>query len=434
MAVYLITIVLSTVFIIAGNRIASQGLISVEGSDDVPPPVKAKVTQILSREEDNAEDGAAGLKIIFEAKILSGDRKGDIVTSLQQTDAYSPVQLKEIAYGDTVLLYENTDEEIDTDWLLGEYVRTDALIWLGVLFCLGLLIFGRIKGVNTLISLVFTCLAVFIVFIPSVLAGQNIYAWSIIICVFIIVMTLLIVNGADRKSLAAGIGCFSGVAAAGILTLLMDSIIKLTGMVDEDSMYLYLLHEDNPIDLKAIIFAAIIIGAIGAIMDVSMSISSSLMELKNKVGAMSPKALFRSGITIGRDIMGTMANTLVLAYIGSSLSVTLLVVAYSNSMLALLNREMIVVEILNALVGSIGILLTIPLTSLICAVLYASGKKRRRRKPLLQIWRSSLPFLPPLKKMIFFPLTVFRMTRPITTGFDWISYAVFSCQSCKKVI
>ena len=133
-------------------------------------------------------------------------------------------------------------------------------------------------------------------------------------------------------------------------------------MVDDDSLHLYLLNEDRPIDLKAIIFSAIIIGAIGAIMDVSVSIASSLKELQDQVEHVSFGMLLKSGITIGKDMMGTMANTLILAYIGSSLSVTLLLVAYSNSLLTLFNREMIVVEILNALVGSFGILLTIPLT------------------------------------------------------------------------
>ena len=84
----------------------------------------------------------------------------------------------------------------------------------------------------------------------------------------------------------------------------------------------------------------------------------------------SPAAILRSGMTIGRDMMGTMSNTLILAYIGSSLSVTLLLVAYSSSIMALLNREMIVVEILQALVGSMGMTLTIPLTSFICAIVY----------------------------------------------------------------
>ncbi len=380
MIVYGVTVVLSALYIFVGHHIAMQGMVTVSDSESTPAPYKAKVVKILSRETPSEEDGG-GFLIYFDAEILSGEKKGQVVTAMQESDPYTPVQLKEVSYGDKVLLYEANIEDVETGWMLGEYVRTDALIWLGVLFCIGLLIFGRLKGVNTLISLAFTCLSIFVVFIPSVLSGQNIYLWSSVTCLFITAMTLLVVNGADRKSLAAGIGCFSGVAVAGLLTVVMGWIINLTGLLDDDSMHLYLLHEDKPIDLKAIIFASIIIGAIGAIMDVSMSISSSLLEVRSKAGVMTRKELFQSGITIGRDIMGTMANTLVLAYIGSSLSVTLLLVVYSNSMLALLNREMIVVEILNALVGSFGILLTIPLTSLVCALLYAGKKGSLPQEP-----------------------------------------------------
>ena len=390
-AVYLITILLSIIYIVVGHKMAIVGLTAFDGVQDTPISYKAKVIQIISKERQVPTEGVdgdnGGVNIVFRAKLLSSEKKGETVTVLQQSDPLYPIQMKEAEVGDKVLIYENTDSELNYEWLLGEYVRTDALIVLGILFCIGLLIFGRMKGVNTVISLVFTCLSIFIVFIPAVLSGQNIYSWSIVTCIFIIVMTLLIISGADKKSLASGIGCFSGVAMVGILTLIMDRIIKLTGMVDEDSLHLYLLNEDRPIDLKAIIFSAIIIGAIGAIMDVSMSIASSLKELQEQVEHASFGMLLKSGITIGRDMMGTMANTLILAYIGSSLSLTLLLVAYSNSLLTLFNREMIVVEILNALVGSFGILLTIPLTSFICALLYSNHRISRKRP-------ATVPFRP----------------------------------------
>ncbi len=372
--IYVITVLLSILYVVVGNQIASRDLTTAAGAD-TRDPLKAKVINILSR-NDRAENGSDNGVIIitFEATVLSGERKGQTVTAIQQIDSVYPVKLKEVEKNDRILLYEDTTSEIHS-WIMGEYVRFDPLLILGLLFGVGLLIFGRLKGVNTIVSLAFTCLSVFVVFIPAVMSGQNIYFWSILTCIFITVMTLLIVNGANRKSLAAGIGCFSGVSVAGLITLIMDGIIHLTGWLDESSMNLYVLNPEHPIDLKAIIFAGIIIGAIGAIMDVAMSLSSSLQELKIKLPTASWKTLFRSGITIGRDIMGTMANTLVLAYIGSSLSMTLLIVAYTGSMTALLNREAIIVEILNALAGSIGILLTIPLTSMVCALLYAGRKE-----------------------------------------------------------
>jgi uncharacterized membrane protein len=163
----------------------------------------------------------------------------------------------------------------------------------------------------------------------------------------------------------------------------MNKILALTGIVDEESIYLTFIETETPIDLKAIIFAAIIIGALGAIMDVAMSTASSLWEVRDKADSVSFEALFKSGMNIGRDVMGTMTNTLILAYIGSSLSVVLLLSVYSTSLLYLLNREMIVIEILQALIGSFGLLLTLPLTSFICAVIYVKDNKQKTRRDIL---------------------------------------------------
>jgi len=374
---YLITLLLSVAYLVVGNRIAT-------GGEDIFDPyyngsVRAKVAVINEvRENDVSLEGMdpmVGYTIYFEARIMQGAQKNEVVYAMQQIDPYYYPQPKQISVGDRILIFPDSDMDENADWIMMEYLRTDALVWLGVIFGVLLLVFGRIKGFNTIVSLAFTCLAVFIVFIPAVLAGRNVYLWAIVTCVYIVLMTLLIVYGVNRKSIASGIGCIAGVATAGLLTLIMDQIIHLTGMVNEDSLYLSMYNDK--IDLKAVIFAAIIIGAIGAVMDVSMSIASSLTEISIVSRDPTPKKLIRSGLAIGRDIMGTMANTLVLAYIGSSLSVVLLLVAHNGSFLELMNREMIVVDVLQALVGSYGILLTIPLTSLVCAILFRRTQKAR---------------------------------------------------------
>ena len=216
------------------------------------------------------------------------------------------------------------------------------------------------QGLKTVISLGFTCLSVFTVLIPAILNGHNIYLWSIVVCMFITVMTLSIISGFNVKAMCAGIGCVSGVLCAGLTVLISDKFLNMTGMLEEESVYLIQLYPDNPINLKAIIFAMIIVGAVGAVMDVSMSISSSLYELRLKSPHIRPAELMKSGFAIGRDMMGTMANTLVLAYIGSSLTSVLLLVAYNAGIEQVINKEMIVAEILQALAGSLGMLLTLP--------------------------------------------------------------------------
>lgn len=387
--IYIATIIFSVLFLFIGNSVATKGLTVFNGDDFGETVVKAKIEAITDRISDDyslAGDTTMvkNVQVTFEATLLDGEEKGERVTGTQIIDGMLNIGTPEVEQGDKVLLvaYEGQPE---MEWQFMEFVRTDKLLIFGLLFILALLVFGGIKGLNTILSLVFTCAAIFMVFIPAILSGKNIYGSAIVICLYTIVATYLIINGFNKKTLTAILGCFGGILVSGILTIIVNRVLELTGYVDEESIYLTYVSTGTPIDLKAIIFAAILIGALGAIMDVSMSISSSLWEVKEKSGATSFNTLFRSGMNIGRDVMGTMANTLILAYIGSSLSIVLLLSAYSTSLIYLLNREMIVVEILQALVGSFGILFAMPLTSFICAIIYKENSERIHDEPSVKI-------------------------------------------------
>lgn len=340
---------------------------------------KAQVLQIKERlsaaQELEGFDKGEGVNIIFQAKILKGEDKGKTIDSVQSWDPNGIVPIKEVAVGDKVLLIENVISSSSYKYVFADYIRFDTLsLFIGG-FLILLILFGQSKGLKTIISLVLTCLAIFMVFIPSVLGGFNIYYWSIGACIYIIIMTLIVANGYNKKSLCAGIGCIGGVALCAVLIKVANSALMLTGLGSDDAAFLVEISRENPIDLNAVIFAAIIIGAVGAIMDISMSISSSLYEIKEKSPDIPKKELIKSGLSIGKDIMGTMANTLILAYIGSSLAMTLLMAAYNESFLLLFNKEALITEILQAVIGSIGILLTMPLTSFVCAAVYDKHSK-----------------------------------------------------------
>ena len=372
--IYTATVVLCVLFIFVGNRIATENLSSFKNGLPDESVVTARIDAVTGRLGGDYGDGSEvnmDVQITFDATILSGARKGEQVSGVQYLDGVYSAAVPEAAQGKKVVLIEAEGVE-GSEWQLIEYVKTGWLFIFGLLFILALILFGRGKGFNTILSLGLTCAAIFAVFIPAILSGKNIYSTAIIICLYTIVMTYLIVNGANKKTLAAAFGCFGGIIVSGLLTVVMGKLLALTGYVDEDSVYLTYLSTANnvSINLKAIIFAAVLIGAMGAIMDVAMSIASSLWEVREKSQAPTFSTLFKSGMNIGRDVMGTMANTLILAYIGSSLSIVLLLTAYSTSLTYLLNREMIAVEILQALVGSFGILFTMPLTSLISAAIY----------------------------------------------------------------
>lgn len=379
--IYILTVICSAAFIFGCNALMQKDMSGVLQSQGITY-ARAEVTQIVSVKKEQqgyTEDKYTVTDIQFKAKLLSGSKKSTIVRAHQLIDPSLSSDLKEVEVGDKVIIGDTGGSE----WECVLYNRTTILIVLGIIFAALLIIFGHFNGVSTILSLIFTILAIFSVFVPAVLAGKNVYVWALIVCIYIVVMTLLLVNGANKKSLAAAIGCFGGILSSGILIVSISGLLNLTGVVDEQSIFLTHLNTANPIDLKAIIYGAMIIGAIGAIMDVAVNIASSLSEISLRAEDNSKEAIFRSGITIGRDVMGTMTNTLILAYIGSSLSVVLLLFAnFSDSLLYIFNTEMIVVDILQALIGSFGLILTIPLTSLVCSLLYTDSlpKRKRRRK------------------------------------------------------
>lgn len=367
--VYIGVIIFSALFIYFGNDIATSEYTLLQG-EGVDKTYSAVVTEVLQTIPYDYGNDMGGSNTYFKAKLSSSNEE---VTAKQTVDDYDAVPYKIVEKGDKVLLGIGSEDSYE----FSEYIRSNYLILLGVAFVLLLLFFGRSKGFNTLISLTFTCLAVFAVFVPAVISGQNIYIWTVIICIYIIAMTLLVVNGFNKKSLTAAIGCTGGVCIAGLLTVLMNSVLGLSGILDESTFSLTTVNPEHPIDLLAIIFASITIGSMGAVMDVSVDISASLHEIRLKVEDINPKELFKSGMTIGRDLMGTMANTLVLAYIGSSLATTVLLVVFNGSLIELFNKERVIVEIMQALIGSIGILLTIPFTAFIASILYKNLKKTK---------------------------------------------------------
>lgn len=317
-------------------------------------------------------DDIAKTQVEFTVKITGGSSllNGTRVTATQTIDELLGFNPKQVAVGDRVMLHYLDPGDGKLSWVFVDYHRSWGLFWLcGAFFAL-LIIFGRKKGVNTILALVFTCAAVFAVYIPSILRGYNIYFATIVISLFIIFMTLLLVDGASKKTLCAAAGNVGGLIVAGVISVIMDFALNLTGVTDEEALYVMWLNEASPINLRGVIFGAIVIGALGATMDVAMTIASALHELSENMDNKTYKGMLKSGMNIGRDAMSTMTNTLVLAYIGGSLSVVLLLSGSGQPLMTVLNKEMIVVEILNALAGSIGILCTIPITSLLGAFLY----------------------------------------------------------------
>lgn len=376
--VYLITVIISAALLYAGYLWAGYDPAANPNLSMEEEYLKARVTELVSADIIDYPNGTIETSIVFNCEVLSGAKKGETITASQSVSDQGAFRVKAVEKGDRIILVNSAFQGADSsrnEYFFAEYARADAVFILLGVFAFLVILFGGKKGVSTLISLAFTCLAVIAVLVPAILAGKDIYLATAFTCSYMVIMTLVIVNGYSAKTLSAILGCLGGIAVSALICFIMQKVIKLSGYLEEQDYFLVLMNPD--IDLKAIVYSSILIGAVGAVMDVAVDISSSLSEISRKIGYVPFSDMFASGIRIGRDIMGTMSNTLVLAYIGSSLCGVLLICSYKTSALNIFNAESIVVELLQAIVGSLGILFAIPVTAAVCSVIYNRKNPRQ---------------------------------------------------------
>lgn len=356
-----------------------------EGEVEEVKYYRGRVTRITVEEEKRETEYSGGsldtMVQVVEALVLGGPHKGEKVSAVYEltygfSDKYKSVLLKE---GDEVLLYIDEDEN---GTITGAYVtdvaRDRYLAYLLVGFCAILLIVGRTKGLKAIISLLLSALAIIYVLLPSILKGWDPVIVSVAICVAVIGITMLLISGFNRKTLAAIIGTTGGVVVSGILAILIGTAAKLTGFGDDESQMLMYIPQNIYFDFRGLLFSGIIIGTMGATMDVGMSIASAMYEIKFNTPDIKIPDLIKAGMNVGRDVMATMTNTLILAYSGGSLNLMLLLMAYNIPFTEIINRDIIASEIVRALAGSIGLILTIPITAFAAGAIEKSGIKAKR--------------------------------------------------------
>ena len=318
--------------------------------------IRATVIEIIDIFEQEVP-GGTNRYIYFYART----GQGRIVEGEQIFTTLIPESLPEVSVGDRVLLLYDTDGFYE----FRGYMRTIPIYILTAIFIIAILIFGRKKGFNALLSLTLTVTCIFFIFVPGVLNGANIRIAALLVCAYVTVSTLLIVEGFTKKGITAIISCSLSIILTGIILITMESFLYLSGLVGSEASQI-----QEIVDLNSVTFAAILIGTLGAIMDIAVSISSSLWEVSETSEKPTFKQSVTSGINIGKDILGTMLNTLVLAYIGSYLVIVLSLVHNSVISYEFFNREVIIIEFLRILIGSIGIFIAIPIGTFVCAFAY----------------------------------------------------------------
>lgn len=312
-------------------------------------------------------------------KVESGKFKGEIFeikNILENNQVYDiPVETGEKV---VLLIYEYTNGDLEIH--IADYYRTNYLVYLAAALIILLLFIGKGKGLKTVLSLTITIVLVIYILLPLMLKGVNPIPISILISILATVVTIFLVAGINSKSISAIIGTSAGVIIAGLISYYVGIKANLTGLSAEEATMLMYIPQGIDFNFRNLLFSGIILGTLGATMDVGISIASSIEEIHNANKDLTKGQLFNSGMNVGKDVMGTMTNTLILAYTGSSIPLLLVFMAYETSLVKVFSLDIIATEIVRSLSGSIGLILTIPITAFIASNLIKYEMEKRRAK------------------------------------------------------
>lgn len=256
------------------------------------------------------------------------------------------------------------------------YDRELELVVFILAFLLLMWLVGGKKGINSIIALVFTIVVIIMLYIPMIYTGVSPFFAAVISVIIITVIVHILIADLERKSIAAMLGTICGVVVAGIIASVFGKCANVTGYNVDEIETLMFISQKVDLDIGGMLFSGILISSLGAVMDVAMSIASSLNELRQNNPQISRSEIFKSGMNIGRDMIGTMSNTLILAYVGSSINLVMIIYAYSYEMHQIANMYSIVIELMNGIAGTMGIILAVPFTSMISSAMFCKKNKK----------------------------------------------------------
>ena len=329
-----------------------------------------RVTQVVFDNytvDDNAEHALRGSQTL-NVKVLTGRFKGEGFTV---TNYLGPMHEK-LARQGTVLTVTITSDSREEGYQMSvvNYDYTWLLVGMLAIFIAAVTIVGRRKGVMSLIGLAVTLVAIIFVLLPLWLKGWPAVPLTLGLCVFIAVFCFTLLGGISRKTVAAMLGTVLCVLVAGLFAAICGRIAGVSGMTMEEAEWL--LDEAQAsgrvLNVRGLFVAGILISSLGAVMDVAMSIASAVTELHTVDPTLGARRLFASGMNIGRDMIGTMTNTLILAFTGTSLNLMLIMFAAGMQPYQLFNNNDTIMEIIRAIAGSVGLVLAVPLTALVAAL------------------------------------------------------------------
>lgn len=367
----LVVLALFLLLVVRLNQVGKVALVSREGQTFE----KGVVTEIL---QDNVQpDGSRVGEQVVRVLMKTGGLKGrEIETTSSSgflfgapcTVGMKVVVMQSLA-GDTVVSSVYAQD------------REFQILAFAALYLLALCLIGGWQGAKGALGLVFTFGCILWVYLPLVYRGWSPFWSAVLVCAVTAVVTLWLVGGPTRKTLVAAAGTVAGVVMAGVAASLFSLATGITGWNVSDIESLMTLWSTADIQVGGLLFSGLLISSLGATMDVAMSIASSMAEVQAQTPDISCRALFQAGMRVGRDMMGTDSNTLILAFAGGSVSMLVLDYAYDLSWLQIINSNNIGIAVMQGLAGRFGVVLSVPVTVALAMLLYV---RPDRETPALQ--------------------------------------------------
>ena len=358
--IYLLLVCVFAVFVFKLNQVEKTELVVRTGQTFE----KGKVTEILQDNLDSNGTRVGEQKV--RVKMLTGVRKGE---ELDVTSSSGYLFGAACTVGMKVIVMQSVTGKTtiasvysqDREWVI--YI-------FALLYLLALCVIGGKQGIKGCLGLIFTFFCVIFVYLPLVYLGYSPFWSAVFICFLTTLVTMYLIGGPTKKTCAATLGTLAGVVLAGISAWCFSKASGISGYNVSDIETLMTLWNTNRIQVGGLLFSGLLISCLGAVMDVAMSISSAIDEIYKQNSSLTRKELFKAGMRVGRDMMGTDSNTLILAFAGSSVSTLLLDYAYDLPYQQIINSNNIGIAIMQGLAGSFGIVLSVPLTVLICTILF----------------------------------------------------------------
>lgn len=331
---------------------------------------KAKVVQVIQDNSQFEENGEFAGNQLVKVQILSGEHNREFCEA-QNPNSYLAGTYCTV--GTPVIIMASQKDGMLTGSVYS-YDRGFVLWAMIAFFILVLCLIGGKKGIASSVALILTFTCIIFLYLPMLYIGVSPFSAAVMICILTTFVTMVLIGGWTVKSISAILGTIAGVLVAGLFAFAFGALTHISGFnVQEIESLIYVGNNSN-LEISEIMFSGILIASLGAVMDVSMSIASTISELHLLNPNMNKKQLCRSGINVGRDMMGTMSNTLILAFAGTSVNTIIILYAYNMPYLQLMSQYEIGIEILRGISGSLGVIATVPFVSVISSFLLTRKK------------------------------------------------------------